>query len=143
MNMETIKEHTKGYGSPMINPGVIAKEMRYIKDETKELFVVLYLDNVLKVIAREIVNIGVLNKAVIDTRTVFRNAILRNCFSIVIVHNHPSGDVTPSKEDKAITKRLNEAGKIIGIEILDHVIIGIGYYSIKSKKRYPESSENE
>lgn len=71
-----------------------------------------------------VVSIGTLNSSLVHPREVFKVAILGNSVSIIVAYNHPSGDPTPSKEDITITARLKEAGKIIGIDILDHLIIG-------------------
>lgn len=83
-------------------------------------------------------HIGSLNGATVHPREVFKTAILSNAASIIIFHNHPSGNPTPSKEDRNMTLRLKEAGKILGIELLDSIIIGEtiedGYYSFKEKE---------
>ena len=83
-------------------------------------------------IATEMVSRGTLTDTAIDYRTVVRRALLNNAESIVIAHNHPSGDPYPSEEDRKLTVALEEAGKILGIPLLDHVVIGDGrYYSFK------------
>ena len=80
------------------------------------------------------VSIGSLNSSIVHPREVFKRAVLQNAASIIICHNHPSGDPAPSQEDINITKRIYEAGKILGIELLDHVIIGDNKYtSLKEK----------
>jgi DNA repair protein RadC len=73
---------------------------------------------------QEIISIGSLSSNIVHPREVFRNACMVSASCIVVAHNHPSGDPSPSREDIEITKKLSEAGKIIGIELLDHVIIG-------------------
>ena len=79
-----------------------------------------------------VVSIGSLNNSIVHPREVFKAAILSNAASIVMIHNHPSGDVTPSKEDKEITLRIKESGTILGICLVDHIIIGNDtYYSFK------------
>lgn len=82
-----------------------------------------------------IVSIGSLNSSIVHPREVFKLAILGNSASIILFHNHPSGDTTPSKEDINITERIKEAGKIIGIELIDHIILGDEnkYTSLKEK----------
>ena len=102
----------------------IYREMTDLKNEHKEVFVVFHLNNKNKIILREIVGIGILNASLIHPRETFRTAIINNANSIILAHNHPSGDATPSKEDLDITKRLVDAGNILGIKVLDHVIIG-------------------
>lgn len=91
---------------------------------TKEYFTCLFLNTKNKVIFKEIVSIGSLNAAIVHPREVFRAAIKRCSASLICAHNHPSGDSTPSLEDVELTKRLVNAGEIIGIEVLDHIIIG-------------------
>lgn len=80
------------------------------------------------------VSVGSINTSIVHPREVFTEAIKRNATSIIICHNHPSGDPTPSNEDVNITHRLRECGKLIGIQVLDHIIIGNGsYVSMKEK----------
>ncbi|MCM3631139.1 DNA repair protein RadC, partial [Paenibacillus glycanilyticus] len=106
-------------------------EMRYLKVEH---FVILMLDSKNRVIAKELISIGCLNACIVHPREVFRPAIKRNCASIICIHNHPSGNPDPSPEDGAITKRLTDAGTIIGIEVLDHIVIGHHkYVSLKER----------
>ena len=76
---------------------------------------------------------GNVNSSIVGTREVFQKALLANAFSIILMHNHPSGECTPSREDIEVTKRLVEAGKILGIEVLDHLVIGDRYCSLKEK----------
>lgn len=97
--------------------------------EDREYIFVLHLNTKNKVIERELVGIGTLDSCLLHPREVFKGAIVKGANSIILVHNHPSGDPTPSEEDFIATKRLKHAGKILGIELLDHVIIGSeGYY---------------
>jgi DNA repair protein RadC len=91
---------------------------------TKEHFVCLFLNTKNRLIFKEIISIGSLNAAIVHPREVFRAAIKRCSASLICAHNHPSGDPTPSPEDSNLTKRLVSAGEIIGIEVLDHIIIG-------------------
>ena len=80
------------------------------------------------------VSIGTLNCSTVHPRELFRNAIKRSAASLILVHNHPSGDPTPSRDDLDITGRLKEAGKIVGIDVLDHIIIGDNKFtSFKAK----------
>jgi DNA repair protein RadC len=86
------------------------------------------------VVARETVSIGTLNSSAVHPRELFKGAIRRSAAAIILVHNHPSGDPTPSKEDMDVTRRLQEAGEIVGIEILDHIVIGDNkFISFKAK----------
>ena len=112
----------------------VYREMRDIKRWDKEVFVAFFLDSKNRVISREIVGIGILNSAIVHPREVFRSAISRNACSVIISHNHPSGDTGPSPEDLKITGQLCRAGRIIGIPLLDHVIVSRdGFNSIINK----------
>lgn len=94
-----------------------------IKDECKEHFLCLYLNARNQVIHREIISIGSLSASIVHPREVFQVAVKHSAASIILAHNHPSGDVSPSKDDIELTRRLMKAGDIMGIEILDHLII--------------------
>lgn len=101
---------------------------------SQEHFVVLYLNTKNHVIHRKTVFIGSLNASVVHPREVFREAVRQSAASIICAHNHPSGDSEPSQEDIHVTRRLAEAGKMIGIELLDHLIIGNNQFtSLKEK----------
>ena len=103
-----------------------------LTDNTKEHFMILHLDSKNRIIKDEIVSIGILNASIIHPREVFKSAIRESANSIILVHNHPSGDSDPSVEDKDITERLMEAGELLDIKVLDHVIIGKdNYHSFK------------
>lgn len=111
-------------------------EMRDIKAWTKEVFVAFCLDSRHKIISREIVAVGTLDMAIVHPRDIFRTAILRNAAAIVIAHNHPSGATDPSMEDTHLTDTVKEAGRIIGIQVLDHVIVSQdGFYSFADRGR--------
>ena len=110
----------------------------YFKDalatKNKEHFIALFLDTKNRIIGEEVVSVGTLNSSIIHPREVFNPAIKASASSVVIVHNHPSGDFLPSKEDEQFTKMLCDAGEILGIKVLDHVIIGKdGFFGIKEK----------
>ena len=94
-----------------------------LTDNSREHFVALYLNSIHGVAAYSIVSIGTANSALASPREVFQRAVLTGAISILVSHNHPSGTADPSHEDKVITKRLRDAGKILGIPILDHVIV--------------------
>ncbi len=106
-------------------------EYRYKK---KEHFFVFYLDVKNQEIKFEIISVGILNTTVVHPREVFEGAIKNSAAQIIVAHNHPSDNVHPSEEDLEITKRLVEAGKILGIDVLDHVIVTKeNYFSFKDK----------
>lgn len=96
----------------------------------QEQFYVLYLDNKNKLIERKLLFMGTINKSIVHPREIFKNAYLLSATSIVCMHNHPSGDTRPSKEDIFLTNNLVEIGKMNGINVLDHIIFGDdNYYS--------------
>lgn len=76
---------------------------------------------------------GTVNASLVSPREAFQKALLANAVSVIFMHNHPSGDPKPSREDVEVTKRLSEAGKILGVEVLDHIIVGDSYSSLKEK----------
>ena len=92
----------------------------------QEAFVVLTLNTKNKLITRHLVTLGLADTAPVHPREVFRPAITDSASAVILVHNHPSGDPTPSAEDLRITRQLIDAGKVVGIRVLDHVIIGRG-----------------
>jgi len=92
----------------------------------QEAFAVLSLNTKNKLITRHLVTLGLVNSAPVHPREVFRPAISDGAEAVILAHNHPSGDPTPSAEDLRVTRQLIEAGKVIGIRVLDHVIIGRG-----------------
>ena len=99
-----------------------------LENQPKEHFVIFSLSTKNEVIGVHTIHIGSLNSSIVHPREVFQPAILNNAASIIAFHNHPSGDPTPSREDIEVTRRLVEAGKILGIELLDHIVIGEGKY---------------
>lgn len=107
--------------SPQDVASLLMEDMRYLQ---KEHFVCLFLNTKNHVIGQETLSMGSLNASIVHPREVFRAAIKRSSASIVCAHNHPSGDPTPSPEDVQITKRLVQAGDIVGIDVLDHIVIG-------------------
>lgn len=107
---------------------------RFMDGTDREELVVCCLDTKNQPIALNVVSIGTLNSSIVHPREVFKAAILCNSASIILFHNHPSGDPTPSLEDFAATQRIVECGKLIGIELIDHVIIGDdSFFSMREK----------
>jgi DNA repair protein RadC len=96
----------------------------YLADVDREHFVTIFLNQKNRVIGINTVSIGSLTASIVHPREVYKSAILSNAASIVCGHNHPSGDCQPSREDRALTTRLVEAGKLLGVNVLDHIIIG-------------------
>ena len=103
-----------------------------MREQKKENFIELCLDTKNQIIREETISIGSLNANVVHPREVFKTALAVSAAHIIVAHNHPSGDPTPSREDIEVTKKLIEAGQIIGVDVLDHVIIGDGrHFSMK------------
>jgi DNA repair protein RadC len=98
-------------------------QLQDIKAERKEHFVGLYLNARYELIHKEIVSIGTVDASIVHPRDVFAPALLHNATAIIVAHNHPSGDATPSAEDREVTQRLKEAGRLLGISVLEHIII--------------------
>jgi DNA repair protein RadC len=96
----------------------------YLADVDREHFVVLFLNRKNKIVGLHTVSVGSLTASVVHPREVFKAAILANCSAIVAGHNHPSGNPQPSQEDRVLTTRLAEAGRLLGIQLLDHIIVG-------------------
>lgn len=108
---------------------------KFIGDEDREVFLVLCLNTKNQVVSVHRAHVGGLNASLVVPREVFKAAILANSASVIFSHQHPSGDVSPSREDIDVTKRLSECGKILGIDVLDHLIVNDSeeFYSMKEK----------
>jgi DNA repair protein RadC len=124
-------------GEPGTHPSVrgprdvyeVTADLRTLR---REHFVGLYLKTRNRLLARETISVGSLNASIVHPREVFEPALRLAAASLVVVHNHPSGETDPSEDDLAITRRLSEAGEILGIPLLDHVIVGaLGFTSLK------------
>jgi DNA repair protein RadC len=107
----------------ILSPKDVWENLKDIRDNKREHFIVFYLDTRSQKIQREIISVGILNANLIHPREVFESAIRYSAAQIIISHNHPSGETNPSEDDLEVTKRLVEAGRILGIEIIDHVIV--------------------
>ena len=117
---------------------IVAPLIEFFSGADREIFVVVLLDTKNTCIGRNTVSIGTLNASIVHPREVFKPAVLGNANSIILAHNHPSGDATPSKEDIDITDKLKQAGDVMKIQVIDHIIIGDGdnansYYSFKEE----------
>jgi DNA repair protein RadC len=122
-----VKEDITNYlkaGTRYTAPSQVSETFQFLMKETKEMFLTLHLDGKNRIICIDLVSIGSLNQSIVHPREVFKTAFLSNAAAIILVHQHPTGDPSPSSEDIAITRRLKEAGEICGVKVLDHVIIG-------------------
>lgn len=107
-------------------------------DDPREGFLAIYLDNRHRVIAVHRVSVGTCESALVHPREVFGPAVMLCAQSLVVAHNHPSGDPTPSAEDRMVTERLRRAGELLGIELLDHVVLGSNrYFTFAEEVAYP------
>ena len=113
----------------LYNPLQVAEQCRGFRRKMKEYFCVFFLNTQQQIIGREIISVGTLNTSLVHPRECFRTAIVNNSCSIIIVHNHPSGSLEPSAEDLNLTKRMVDVGRLIGIEVLDHVIVTAQAYA--------------
>lgn len=112
---------------------VFARKFLHL-DEQSEEYLYMICMNVKNVITSVFeLSHGNVNSSIVGVREMFQKALLANAVSIIVMHNHPSGDCSPSREDIEVTKRMVEAGKIIGVDVLDHIIIGDKYCSLKEK----------
>jgi DNA repair protein RadC len=99
------------------------------REQKREKFITLYLDTKNQILKEETVSLGSLNASIVHPREVFKGALELSSASIIVIHNHPSGDPSPSREDIMVTEKLVEGGKLLGIDVLDHIIIGDGRYT--------------
>lgn len=106
-------------------PSAVAEIIRaHIGQADREIFVVLFVNARRQVVGVNTVSVGTLSASLVHPREVFKGALLSNAAAVVVAHNHPSGDVSPSSEDREATRRLIRAGELLGVPVLDHLIIG-------------------
>jgi len=132
----TVKEEITNYLPPctrFTSPEQIHQVFSFLRQETKEYFFTLHLDGKNRICCIDMVSLGTLNQSLVHPRDLFKTALLSSAAGIILIHNHPTGDPSPSREDMEITKRLKEAGDILGIKVLDHIIIGETYLSFISQ----------
>ncbi len=136
VSLRMVKENSITYSNRVISSPADSADIisDFIEDCDREQMIVCCLDTKNQPTSISVVSIGSLNSAIVHPREVYKTAVLSNASSIIIAHNHPSGITEPSSEDISLTNRLDEAGKIIGIKLLDHLIIGFSeYYSFKEE----------
>ena len=138
VSIKMVKESSFLYQTRQILSPNDAYEM--IKEQLegldREQFIIACLNTKNEPTNITVVSVGSLNKAIVHPREVFKTAILSNAASIMAFHNHPSGETTPSQQDIQLTKRLYEAGELLGIKLLDHLIIGDGSFTSLKEKGY-------
>lgn len=135
IRLYAVKEKELEYEtSKLDSPEKVAKlAKRIIGKADREILVVLSVDSSNKPVAVEIVSIGTINETLASPREIFKHAILNNATSIFLIHNHPSGNCEPSREDRIMTRRMIQAGKLLGITVIDHIILGDTYLSLKEQ----------
>ncbi len=127
----SLKPANAAFTSPQEVAAFLKEEMRYYK---KEYFKIILLNTKNQVISVEDISVGSLNSSIVHPREIFNPSVKKSAAALILVHNHPSGDPSPSREDLEVTKRLVEGGKILGIKVLDHIVIGENsYFSFKEK----------
>jgi len=134
--LKVIRERKQGYGTVrrVQHPGQVYEVFREKFGRLdREVFVVLLLDGKHGVLGFNVVSMGSLNAALVHPREVFKAAILANAAAVILLHNHPSGSAEPSAEDKALTARLEQAGELLGIRVIDHIVVGDGEYRSKGE----------
>lgn len=130
-----VREDVEDYSNTLCSPESVAALLwPYFQEMDREHLIVVFVDTKNRVIGMNTVSVGTLDSTVVSPREVYKAAILVNAASIVVAHNHPSGDPTPSAEDRQITGILQQAGKLLGILLLDHLILG-------DKERYVSLKE--
>lgn len=112
----------------LISPQAVFDSVKEIRESKKEHLLAIYLDVKNREISREIISVGTLTASLVHPREIFEPAIRQLAAGIILVHNHPSGETEPSKEDIDVTKKLQKAGNLLGIEIVDHIIVSKGGY---------------
>lgn len=132
----TIKEELNRYLKPFtryISPEQVFDTFSFLRQETKEYFFAIHLDGKNRICCIDEVSVGSLNQSIVHPREVFKTALISSAAGIILMHNHPTGDPTPSREDIELTRRLRETGDVIGVRVLDHIIIGDTYLSFADK----------
>ena len=135
---EALEELTKAvmfngvFDSSMSSPSAVYEATIDYRFKRQEHFVVLTLNNKNMIISKCLISIGTVSETIVHPREIFRQAVVDNASSIVLVHNHPSGNTAPSREDIEVTSRIEKAGALLGIRLLDHVIISkLSYLSMR------------
>ena len=138
VSIKMIKESSFLYQTRTVSSPNDAYEMirEQLKDLDREQFIIACLNTKNEPTNISVVAVGTLNKAIVHPREVFKTAILSNAANVIAFHNHPSGDTEPSQQDIQLTNRLYEAGELLGIKLLDHLIIGDGTFTSLKEKGY-------
>ncbi len=134
VRLQVVREEVDYYGSKKVQSPKDLEEVvrKFIGNADREVFLAVNLSSANKINSIHVVSIGSLNQSLVHPRECFKAALLCNAQAVVFAHNHPSGEVIPSLEDKQLTAGLKQAGQLLGIKVLDHVIVGDkGYFSFQ------------
>ena len=123
-------------GTTLRTPRDVYDATADLRQLRREYFVGLYLNTRHRLLARETISVGSLNASIVHPREVYEPALRQGAASLIVVHNHPSGETDPSEDDIAITRRLDEAGNVLGITLLDHVIVGTGGFTSMKEEQH-------
>ncbi len=130
--LEFARRRIRPEGTKITSPTDVLPLIRHYADRKQEHLLCISLNGANEVIATRVITIGLLNRTQIHPREVFADAITDRAASIILAHNHPSGNVSPSKEDEAVTRRIKESGEVLGVQLLDHLVFTLrDYYSFK------------
>lgn len=140
-NKRVVLEKEKSMNYPNIpsiirspeDAAIVGRDFMRIHEEPEEYMYMVCMNNKNRIIGVFEISHGNVNSSIVGVREIFQKALLVNAVCLILMHNHPSGDPSPSTEDIQVTKRIIEAGKLIGVEVLDHIIIGDTYVSLKDK----------
>lgn len=145
-SVQLVKEENKTYQVPKDISKLMVSSRNIVADvvnkvfkldrQTDEHFVMLALDTKNKIVGGFVITIGTINSSLVNTRGIFQRALLCNASKIILAHNHPSGNVEPSREDISVTKNISKCGELLGIELLDHIIIGDNDYTSLRARGY-------
>ena len=126
IKLQMVREKIGYYGTKKVrNPADVEEVVRaFIGQADREIFLALNLSSANNINSIHVISIGTLNQSIVHPRECFKAALLSNADAVIFAHNHPSGEVGPSAEDKQITTRLKECGQLLNIHVLDHVIVG-------------------
>jgi DNA repair protein RadC len=127
-----VNEAAEAYltGEPLNCAQSIFDSFKFLQQEAKEHFLALHLDSKNQLLCIDLISSGSLSASIVHPREVYKSVLLSSAASLILIHNHPSGNSTPSREDRQITTRLKEAGELLGIRLLDHIIIGTNFTSL-------------
>ena len=134
MKYQIVSERSSKESYRISGPQDAYKALNRYKNKDQEYFFVLTLNGAHEIIKSNIISIGLANRTLVHPREVFRTAIKDNAVAVILAHNHPSGNTDPSHDDREVTEMMIKAGKIVGIEVLDHMVFAkTGFYSFLEK----------